>query len=370
MVVVLPAGTAPAGNLTYLDDGSLATVTSTTPGTSPTSGGGTITVTGTGLGGATGLTVGGVPVTALVVALDSSSVTGTIPAAAAGGPAAVVVVFPAGTVPASTLTCAAPVIGGVSPNQGTVLGGTTVTISGTGLAVTTSVVIGDQEAEIVAAPTATQVVVTTPAHPAGTVPVAVTDTAGTGTAPGAFTYRASVTGPVVRIAWAAPRVGPTSGGQTVVVAGTGFVAGATTVFLCGTVLDPADVAVDAAGTALTFVAAACDPGETQLLVITSGGTAGTPVTYFASAALGAADGPGVGGAGAATAVRAVTGSSVLATTGLDVGHDGGWWALALIVSGMGLLMLRAGAVRAGVVRPRGPGPRVGRHVEVRAPRHR
>jgi hypothetical protein len=510
--IVYPTGTPVTvpGGITYLDDGTNATVTSVTPGTSPTSGGGTLTIVGTNLGTATGITVGGTPVTGFVP--GSTTITGTIPPAAVGGSVPIVIVFPDGTVDAGDLVYAAPVITGITPAQGTVLGGTTVTIlgsgltgatgitfggvpgtaitpvtggfevttpaqgpglvdvvvelpganavvtdgfgyvpvggpfvaslsptsgptgggttvtiTGTGLATTTEVTFGDMPAEIVGVPTATQVVVETPAHTAGTVPVAVTNSAGTGSLPGAFTYVAPGGAPVLRIAWAAPRTGPTSGGQTVVIAGTGFVAGgtgvsfdgipaqsvtvlsstallavtpphtegvvpmmvwtdgvdaqmmtyvyddtavavpapptvsgvdpaalastggttvtvtgsgfvpgSTSVFVCGVVLEPSEVAVAAGGGSLTFVAPACDPGETSLLVITPGGSASIPVTYFASAVL---------AAGELIDDVAAAASGVLAATGTDAARVAPWWALALVVWGAGLLAVRTAVVR-------------------------
>ena len=61
---------------------------------------------------------------------------------------------------------------GVTPDWGTVAGGTTVTISGYGLANATTVDFGKIAATIIS-DTGTQIVVTTPAEPAGTVDVTV-----------------------------------------------------------------------------------------------------------------------------------------------------------------------------------------------------
>lgn len=317
VVVVFPGDTLPAGDLTYLEDGSGADITSVTPATSPTSGGGTVTVTGTGLAGATGLTVGGEEVTDLVVSLDGTQITGTLPASETGGPAAVVVEFPVGTVPAGTITYAAPTLTGISPAQGPVTGGTTVTltgsgletatsvtfdgepatdvtvvpggltvttpdnaagpadvavtlpgedavmlagfgyvpldgpyvggldpasgpvdggttvtITGTGLEGTTAVTFDGEPATIVGEPTPDEVTVVTPPHAAGAVPVAVTTEAGTGVLPDAYTYEAPAA-ETLAVSYYSPRVGPTSGGQTVVVQGSGFVPGSTTATFAG-----------------------------------------------------------------------------------------------------------------------------------------
>src|ERR1700743_551479 len=69
-------------------------VASISPSSGPVAGGTSVTLTGTGLTGATGVTVGGVAATGLQVASDTS-LTFTTPASAAA-PAAVVVTTPAG----------------------------------------------------------------------------------------------------------------------------------------------------------------------------------------------------------------------------------------------------------------------------------
>jgi hypothetical protein len=108
------------------------------------------------------------------------------------------------------------------------------------------------------------------------------------------------------------------------------------VFVCGVVLEPSEVAVAAGGGSLTFVAPACDPGETSLLVITPGGSASIPVTYFASAVL---------AAGELIDDVAAAASGVLAATGTDAARVAPWWALALVVWGAGLLAVRTAVVR-------------------------
>ncbi len=84
----------------------------------------------------------------------------------------------------------APTVTAISPMCGSALGGTTVTITGTNLAGATAVKFGSIAATI-QSDTATQIVVLSPAAPAGTVDVTVTTAAGTSATSSAdrFTYQ-------------------------------------------------------------------------------------------------------------------------------------------------------------------------------------
>lgn len=86
----------------------------------------------------------------------------------------------------------------VNPTSGPTSGGTTVTINGsnfnTGTTTNTTVTFGGNAATIVSL-TASQIVVTTPAHTAGAVDVVVSNpTGGTSTLPGGFTFMAPPAG--------------------------------------------------------------------------------------------------------------------------------------------------------------------------------
>ena len=76
-------------------------VASIAPAAGPIAGGTSVTVTGTGLTGATGVTVGGVPATQVQVQSDTS-LTFTSPASIAG-PATVIVIAPGGVSNATTM---------------------------------------------------------------------------------------------------------------------------------------------------------------------------------------------------------------------------------------------------------------------------
>jgi hypothetical protein len=79
-------------------------ITALNPTTGPTAGGTSVSVTGTGLTGATGVTVGGLAATGLIVASDTA-LSFTTPASVAG-PAAVLVTGPGGVSAATTFTYA------------------------------------------------------------------------------------------------------------------------------------------------------------------------------------------------------------------------------------------------------------------------
>src|SRR5262249_59227258 len=81
-----------------------------------------------------------------------------------------------------------PTVTAISPNHGTTLGGTSVTITGTNFTGATGVTIGGTAASFVIVISSTSITATTAAHAAGTVDVVVTTPAGSGTGTGLFTY--------------------------------------------------------------------------------------------------------------------------------------------------------------------------------------
>lgn len=87
-----------------------------------------------------------------------------------------------------TTSTAAPTVTAISPNSGSIKGGTSVTISGTNLTGATSVTVGGNAATAIKVVNATTITATTPAGAAGTANVVVTTPGGTGTGTGLFTY--------------------------------------------------------------------------------------------------------------------------------------------------------------------------------------
>lgn len=111
-----------------------------------------------------------------------------------------------------------PTITLITPSSGPVGGGTTLTIDGTDFVATPSVTVGGQNATGEAFVSSTRITAVTPAGTAGAKDVVLTnpDTSNV-TAPGGFTYIAAPTFTSIT-----PSTGLTTGGEGVVIVGTGF----------------------------------------------------------------------------------------------------------------------------------------------------
>jgi PKD repeat protein len=202
------------------------TFTSITPNSGSTLGGTFVTITGTNLTGATGVTFGGTAATGVLV-VDANTITATTPAHAAGA-VNVVVTTPGGTATGTGVytyvTPPPPTFGSITPNSGSTLGGTFVTITGTNLIGTTAVTFGGTAATAFTVVDANTITATTPAHAAGAVNVVVTTPGGTATGPNAYTY---VAPPTVTARTNATLNRGWPGYER--ITGTGFVSGATSV---------------------------------------------------------------------------------------------------------------------------------------------
>jgi len=267
------AGAAGAsGTLTVIPP--VPTVTAISPTSGSTLGGTSVTITGTNLTGATAVTVGGVAATGVSV-VNATSITATSPAHAAGT-ASVLVTTPGGTSAANTLYLyvAPPTVTAINSASGSTLGGTSVTINGTGFTGATGVTIGGAAATGMTVVNATTITATTPAGTAGTASVVVTTPGGSNSANALFTYVAAPTVTAI-----APNTGTTAGGTSVTITGTGFT-GATGVTIGGSTATGMTV-VNA--TTITATTPARSAGTASLLVTTVGGTnaANTLYTYVA-----------------------------------------------------------------------------------------
>lgn len=256
------------------------TVTAIAPNTGSTNGGTAITITGTGfLTGAT-VSLGGSPATAVAL-VNSTSITATTPAHAAGAVDVVVMNTDAqsGTLASSYTYTVTPAVTSITPNSGTINGGTAVTISGSGFMAGATVKFGNTPAASVAVVGSTSITAVTPARGAGAVSVAVTnpDTK-TGSLNNAYTFIAPAPAPtVISIT---PNAGTTNGGTAVTIAGTGFLPGAS-VKLGGTAATVLQVANSTIITATTPAHAA---GAVSVVVTntdTKSGTLANGYTYNA-----------------------------------------------------------------------------------------
>lgn len=241
IVVTTPAHAAGMTDVTVSDGQQTATfvnayefvapipsITAVTPATGSVLGGESVTITGTDLDAVTSVDFGGTSATIDLV--SSTEITVTTPAHAAGiVDVTVVDPFYSTTLNASYEFVPEPVvnptISGVLPGAGTENGGTDVTITGTGFQAGADVTFGADLGAVVSV-TATEIVVTTPAHAAGIVNVTVTNPdTGSDTLAAAYEYTAT---PIVNptIISVTPGSGTENGGTVVTITGTGFQAGA------------------------------------------------------------------------------------------------------------------------------------------------
>jgi formylglycine-generating enzyme required for sulfatase activity len=162
-------------------------------------------------------------------------------------------------------TCPASVTS-VTPAQGSVLGGTVITLTGTGLAATSSVTVGGAPCTAVTVLSPTQVRATTPPGVAGEAAIAVTTPAGTSLAATPFTYvMQSVTSIV-------PSSGGYQGGTPITITGQ-YLAGTTSVTVGGV---PATNLVVVNSTTVTAVTPPGSVGAAEVVVTGAKGTVSVP----------------------------------------------------------------------------------------------
>jgi hypothetical protein len=275
VTTVAPAGSAGAVQLGLTTPGGVSNamaytyspapaITTLTPAQGTTSGGTTVTITGTGFTGVSSVRFDDIP--ALYTVVSATQITATAPSHAVGA-AQVTVTTGGGTSSSSAyFYVAVPTVGGVYPHKGPVTGGTTTTITGTGLLGTTAVQFGVTSATFTVV-SATQVTATAPAGTTGETLVSVVTPGGASNG-AAFEYV-----PVPAITTLTPSQGPASGGDTLAITGTDL-SGATEVRFGS---DPATITV-VSPTQITVVTPAGTPGGVQVAVVTPGGVS-NDLTY-------------------------------------------------------------------------------------------
>jgi hypothetical protein len=187
-------------------EGSAPTVTSISPNSGSTNGGTGVTITGTHfISGAT-LTFGGTAATNVTV-ISGTSITATTPVHAAGA-VNVVVSESSGSATLTngfTYVSSPPTITTISPNSGSINGGTAVTITGTNFVAGATLTFGGTAATNVTVVSSTSMTATTPAHAAGAVNVVVSESSGSATLTNGFTYTTTVGIAFVQVASATPQ---------------------------------------------------------------------------------------------------------------------------------------------------------------------
>jgi hypothetical protein len=278
------------------------------PSTGTTGGGTAVTISGTNLGGATGVSFGGAGGT--ITADSGTQITVTSPSGT--GTVNITVTTPGGTAAAGKFTymTPAPGVSGLAPSSGTTAGGTAVTISGTNLGGATGVSFGGAAGKVTA-DSSTQITVTSPPG-TGTVNITVTTPGGTATA-GKFTY---VTPPPVTTA-VSPSSGTTAGGTAVTISGTnlGDATGVSFGGAAGTIT--AD-----SGTQIT-VTSPPGTGTVNITVTTPGGTSTAgQFIYVTPAPAVTAISPSSGTIDGGTTVT-ITGTNLAGATSVSFGGPAG-----------------------------------------------
>ncbi|MGA7797753.1 MAG: IPT/TIG domain-containing protein, partial [Methanoregula sp.] len=287
------------------------TVTGISPTAGPIVGGTTVTITGININGATTVKFGTTAAT-LYTVNSANSITATAPAGSAGS-VDITITTRGGTSAKSSADqytfAAFPTITGISPTAGPIVGGTSLTITGTSFTGATSVTIGGKPASSFKVTSATTITATAPAGSVGAVDVTVTAPGGTATGTGAYTYAA-----VPTVTGISPAAGPTVGGTSVTITGTSLT-GATAVSFGGAAATQVTVVNATAVTATTPAHAA---GTVDITVTTPGGTSAKSsadqYTYAAAptvTSLSPAAGPIAGGTNITITGTALTGATAV-----------------------------------------------------------
>jgi large repetitive protein len=180
---------------------------------------------------------------------------------------------PTTATPTPTATTALPVVSSVSPASGTTLGGTVVTITGSGFTDLTTVMFGSTAATSYTFISDSEITAIAPAEAVGTVAyITVVTPSGTSLTSTAyeFTYTAATT-TVPTVTSISPTYGPVSVATPITITGTGFT-GATGVTVGGTAATSVVVVSSTEITATT--PASSSVGQVDVLVSTPSGTSG------------------------------------------------------------------------------------------------
>jgi hypothetical protein len=215
VTVTTPGGTSNPLPYGYTGGTTAPAISNLSPANGPTSGGNSVTITGTNLSGATQVLFGAGLAT--IVTNTATQLTVTAPP---GPPSAVnvTVTTPGGTSNPLPYTYAAtPAVTGVSPQFGPATGGNTVTVTGSGLALATQVRFGANAATGLTVNSDTQLTATAPPG-TGTVVVTVTTPGGTSTVGPGDPYYTYLNAPVINSL--TPDHGSELGGDSVTINGS------------------------------------------------------------------------------------------------------------------------------------------------------
>jgi hypothetical protein len=343
VTIVNPGGTSVAGagdRFTFVAPPVVAAVT---PNSGSAAGGTGVTISGTNLAAVTRITFGG---TAAGFTVNSdTSITATSPGAQAAGTVDIRLTSIGGTSARTnadrfTYVAARPVITAISPDSGSVAGGSEVTITGTSLSGVTEVDFGAVAASFWINDD-TSITAFSPAASAGTVHVTAVSY-GLRSTTGAADQFTSVADPAAIVTGVSPAAGPVDGGVIISITGTGFTNAIEVDF--GGVAAPFAVNDDTSMIALVPAGAA---GVVDVTVVTgSGPSAASPADQFTYVAA-----PAVTSISPATGT--VDGGTEVTISGTDLGGavevDFGGVAAGFTVNADGSITAIAPPGTAGVV---------------------
>ena len=165
---------------------------------------------------------------------------------------------------AMSIASVAPTLGAITPNAGTSLGTTSVTLTGTNFTNSSTVTFGGLSASNISVINETTLTADTPAHASGAVDVVVTTAAGSATLTNGYTYLAIPTLTSIN-----PAIGTAIGNTGVTLTGTNFM-GTTSVTFDGIPATGFHVVSNNAVTAVTPAHAA---GSVNVVITTPDGSA-------------------------------------------------------------------------------------------------
>jgi len=205
---------------------------------------------------------------------------------------------------------AVPAVSAVSPDAGPSAGGTSITITGTGFTGATAVTVGGSACDSFSVDSATSITCTTPAGTPGAASILVTTPGGTNAANTLYAYA-----PVPAVTAVSPGAGPTAGGTSITITGTGFTS-ATAVTVGGSACD--SFSVDSA-TSITCTTPAGSAGSASILVTTPGGTNAANTLYaYESGVVITSVAPDNGSTEGGTIIT-ITGSGFTGATSVTIG---------------------------------------------------
>ncbi len=257
--------TSASDHFEYVPVAHPPTVASIAPESGPTAGGTPVTIHGTGFLAGASVTIGSA---ATSVVIHSETEITAYTAATAAGSDEVVVSDSKGTSSGgpSFHYIAPPAVSSISPESGTTLGGTAVTIHGSGFVEGATVTIGSA-ATAVNVVSATTIKASTSATAAGSDEVVVSDANGTSTGGPSYTY---VAPPAPVVTSVAPGSGAFAGGTTVTIKGSNLNIGGTPTVSFGSTA--AEVTSATATSVKAVSPAGSAPGVVHVTVTTAAGT--------------------------------------------------------------------------------------------------